>query len=397
MAAAMADIRNKTGRFRLHALHVNHGIRPPENCGADENCARDLCSQLKIPFTVKKIPSGTVKAYAEQHGTGIEGAARHFRYQALREEASRLCADGIFTAHTADDRLETILMAFLRGSGPAGLGALSGADASSGSLPPVFRPLLPLSRKEILIFLEIKKLRFCSDETNDDPHFFRNRIRHFLVPLLDKQFPQWRGPVLRLGETQAMTAVFLKDEAEKRLPWEKASNEKNAAYNISSGQFFGEPEIIREEAIFRILDLLSETGNTGKKPRRETLRSFIRGKDKAVNLGQCRLENSRGWITIHRTKRFPTAYGFSVLSKSAGIYKLDHITVIAGAEQPGSAEPVFYAELPLALHSEDGEKILAEDRRGRAAEIKDRMLVWKRGPVQDSKMMYFRILIAGEP
>ena len=408
MAAAMADIRDKYGQLELYALHVNHGIRPPANCVSDENTARDLCNQLKIPFSVKKIPPGVIKAYAGQYGTGIEGAARHFRYHALREEALRLKAGGIFVAHTADDRLETILMAFLRGSGPAGLGALSAPGAKMtpdsktapgailpGSLPPVVRPLLQLSREEVLFFLKTKNLKFCGDETNDDTRFFRNRVRRFLVPLLDEQFPLWREPVLRLGETQAMTAAFLTGEAEKRLLGKSELSKKSAVFKVSAEQFFGEPEIIREEALFRVLDFFTETEGAEKKPRRDTLRSFVRGGSTAVTLGQCRLENKNGRVTVKKAPRLPAVRGFSVLIKNAGVYKLDHITLIAGTGPPDGTEPVFYAELPLVLYSEHEEKILAEDRRGRAAEIKGGKLVRKREFEQNGEMMCFRIFCSG--
>ena len=399
MAAAMADIRDKSGQLELHALHVNHGIRPPANCLADENTARDLCNRLKISFSVKKIAPGAVKSYAAQYGTGIEGAARHFRYNALAEEAKRLMAAGIFIAHTVDDRLETILMAFLRGSGPAGLGALSAPGDKT--MMSIVRPLLALSRKEVLDFLKTKNLTFCDDETNDDTHFFRNRVRRFLVPLLDEHFPQWREPVLRLGETQAMTAAFLKSEAEKRLLEKGEFDKKNSVYRVLSELFFSESELIREEALFQALDFFAESENAGKKPRRDTLRSFVRGGAGPVTLGQCRLENKNGFITVKKTERLPAFHGFSVLIKNAGLYKLDHITVIAGTEQEKTteqeetaetAEQVFFAALPLVLYSEREGKILAEDRLGRAAEVKNGVLVRRRKAETRSGMISFRIL-----
>ena len=404
MTAAMAVLRERAEQeysaqnvfsaFELYALHVNHSIRPPELCAVDEETAVLLCKKLNIPITVAKIPPGAVEDYAHRHGTGIEAAARHFRYKALNEEAKRLAAGAILTAHTADDRLETILMAFLKGSGPAGLGALSNTTRDSTDNL-VLRPLLSLTRAEVLAYVKAQNLGYCSDETNDDNRFFRNKIRHVLIPLLDKEFPHWREPALRLGETQAMIQVFLAEEAEKTLSWRKATD---VSLTFPAEQFFSAPEIIREEALFQALDKLA-LSNEGKKPRRDNLRSFVRGKDTAVDLGQCRLLNKNGRITVKKTE--PTTHGFLVLIKNAGVYKLDDSTIIAGGQEPKqqfeqqvkSAESAFYAEFPLALRSDGETKIMAEDRHGRAAVLQAGKLVWKRECVSpDSKSIRFTIL-----
>ena len=403
MTAAMAALREPPAHpegyyvpgFKIQAVHVNHGIRPPESCAKDQNAAAALCKKLDIPITVLKIAPGAVKAHARQYGTGIEGAARHFRYKALGEEALRLEADAIVTAHTADDRLETILMAFLRGSGPAGLGALSGNNAASKNTVPILRPLLSLRRADVLAYLEAQNLDYCSDETNDDEHFLRNRIRHVLIPLLDKQFPHWKEPVLRLGDTQAMTAAFLTKEAEKRFVWDNGTNKTDSALSIAADQFFAEPAILREEALFQVLDKFTANSSDGKNPRRDILRSFAVGFETAADLGQVRLINKNGRITVKKTARQAGMHGFSVLIKRAGAYKLNDITVIAGEQQTDSKLPVFYAGFPLVFRSADKGKILAEDRNGRAAEITNGKLVWKREQVSKNGSISFTILFNG--
>ena len=398
MAAALAAVVENaadtlSANLKLHALHVNHGIRPSNACTADKEAAVTLCKTLDIPITVTKIPPGTVNSYARQYGTGIEGAARYYRYKALEEEALRVGADAIVTAHTSDDRLETILMSFLRGSGPAGLGALSSLIATAENAIPIVRPLLPISRAEVLAYLKVRNLGYCSDETNNDQHFFRNRIRHVLIPLLDQQFPYWRYPVLRLGETQAMTASFLLEEAEKRLAWDNQAAE--TGLQLSADQFFAEPAIIREEALFLALDILTKNDNDRKNPRRDTLRSFAQGIETAVDLGQTRLENKNGWITARKTTRQTVERGFSVLIKRTGAYKLNDITVIAGEQQTDSNESVFYAGFPLVFRSAGEGKILAEDRNGRAAEARNGKLVWKREQTPKNGNIRFSILFNG--
>ncbi|MDR0496135.1 MAG: tRNA lysidine(34) synthetase TilS [Treponema sp.] len=401
MVTALAAIRDKTPgscrqfNFTFHALYVNHGIRPAAVCNAEEEAVAALCKKLNILLDIKRIPPGAVESYARQFNTGIEGAARHFRYLALREEARHLGADAIFTAHTADDRLETILMAFLRGSGSTGLGTLDESKyENKPASPPVLRPLLSLNRTEVLDYLKERGLSYCIDETNNDERFFRNKVRHTLIPFLDQHFPRWRHPVLRLGETQAMTAAFLSEEAEKRLAWvkdKKTKGEPNTVLGLSEEIFFSQPEILREEALFKAIDCLfrSDEGEQ-KKPRRQTLRSFIRGKNISADLGQCRLEKRKGRVTVRKTTRAFCESGFSVLIKSPGVYKLKELDIVVYAQpvdlikMMDPAGIVFWGCFPLALRSSNG-TILAEDRQGKVAVIRSGKSVWIRSSSRDDE------------
>ncbi|MDR2551736.1 MAG: tRNA lysidine(34) synthetase TilS [Treponema sp.] len=430
LAAALAAIRERSGPgkgFILRALHVNHGIRSSAECAADAEAAEAFCASIGIPLTVKTIPPGTVKAFARENGTGLEGAARYFRYTALGEEARRTGARAVLTAHTRDDLLETILMAFLRGAGPAGLGALQGrrvswggagflgagapAASSVGVDVPVLRPLLSLGRADVLAYLEARNLAYRTDPSNSDEGFLRNRIRGRLIPLLDECFPGWREPVRRLGETQGMTAAFLADEAALRLPWEEIPGQGGSpmdrgsmsprrirrsraaqasgfsALEVSQKLFFSQPEIIREEALFAALDRFSGSSFPGKNPRREVLRSFILGKTGTCDLGKVRIEGGPFSIRVLPAKTGKAfEQGFSVLIKRAGVYKLKGLTV--EALDPGrrgeSAPGEFSAEYPLVLRSSGpGEvspgAIIAEDRRGLAAVLGSAGLIHRRG------------------
>ncbi|MDR0637580.1 MAG: tRNA lysidine(34) synthetase TilS [Spirochaetaceae bacterium] len=123
MLAACASIRGRAfcEKGGLRAVHVDHGLRPIEECAADADAARVLCGRLGVGCTVAAVGRGRIEAWARDEGSGIEAAARHFRYKALRREAERAGADFILVAHTQDDALETALMRFLRGAGPRGL------------------------------------------------------------------------------------------------------------------------------------------------------------------------------------------------------------------------------------------------------------------------------------
>jgi tRNA(Ile)-lysidine synthase len=386
MAAALAALRDAPSQggapFVLHALHVNHHIRRAEECAADQGAVSSLCISLNIPFTVSSLAPGLVEAYGRERGTGIEGAARHFRHAALQKEADRVGAGWILMAHTADDQIENILMAFLKGSGPQGLGGLRPVNKKYR----IKRPLLLLSRADVLAYLEERGLSYRTDSSNADEKFLRNRIRLRLIPLLDRYFPHWRGPVKMLGETQRMVETLLREETEKRLSWEALGGE----FRLGTEDFFSQPQILREAALFTAVDLL---GAGTKNPRLKTLRGFARGDYTAADLGSSCLENRNGSIRVTKKVQSPGEGGFSVLIKKPGPYKLETLTVRAFETPPAGEKTGFFAEYPVVLRSW-GTAVLAEDRRGMAAMIKRNGLAWKREE-NPKGMVYFMISDTG--
>jgi tRNA(Ile)-lysidine synthase len=390
MAAALAalrDVRQQPGPlsseagefpFTLRAIHVNHNIRRAEECTADEEAVASLCGTLNIPLTRISLPRGLVEAYARKKGTGVEGAARHFRHGAFRREARRTGAGWILIAHTADDHIENILMGFIKGSGPQGLGGLGAVNEKRK----IKRPLLGLGRAEVLAYLKVRGLSYRTDSSNADERFLRNRVRLRLIPLLDRRFPHWREPVKTLGETQYITGAFLTEEAEKRLPWETGEE----GYRLRAAQFFSQPDILRERALFAAIDRL---GTGVKRPRLKTLRAFARGNSAACDLGSWRLENRNGTVTVKKKLPVPQEAGFSVLIKQPGLYKLEAFTVEAFNTRPLGEKTGFFAEYPVVLRTW-GAGVLAEDRRGTAALLGPRGLSWKREENRNS-MAYFII------
>ncbi|MDR1469822.1 MAG: tRNA lysidine(34) synthetase TilS, partial [Spirochaetaceae bacterium] len=123
MLASCASLRERAfcKKGGLRAVYVDHGLRPVEECAGDAEAVRALCDDRGVGCTVATVGRGRIEAWARETGSGIEAAARHFRYEALRCEAERVGADFILVAHTRDDARETALMRFLRGSGPRGL------------------------------------------------------------------------------------------------------------------------------------------------------------------------------------------------------------------------------------------------------------------------------------
>lgn len=162
----------------VQAVHVNHHLRGAESDRDAAFCA-DLCARLQVPFSLGECD---VAAYAaQQKHTSCEMAARELRYARLEA----LCPPGgkIATAHTASDNTETVLERLTRGTGLAGL----------CGIPPVrgriIRPLLYATRQQILEFLNRQAQDYVTDSSNGEDAFFRNRLRHHVLPVLRQQNP----------------------------------------------------------------------------------------------------------------------------------------------------------------------------------------------------------------
>lgn len=166
--------------------HFNHQLRGPES-DADEAFCQAMAADLGLPFECGR---GDVRTAAREQGRSIEDAARALRYAFLERAADLLGADAIAVGHSRDDQAETFLLRLIRGSGPQGL---------AGILPRagrVVRPLLDLPRSELRAYAAERRLAFREDATNLDLDIPRNRVRHELIPYLEREFSPGIAAVL---------------------------------------------------------------------------------------------------------------------------------------------------------------------------------------------------------
>jgi len=178
----------------LHVAHLNHGIRG-EQSNLDEEFVCNLAHQFGLPVTIGRVD---VPALRGELRIGEEEAARIARQRFLRETAESVCASKIAIAHTADDRAETVLLNILRGCGIDGLGAMRAIDGS------IVRPLIDTYRAEVESYIAEHALPYRIDETNVDTTYARNRVRHELIPLLERAFnTQVKSALVRLAEVAA--------------------------------------------------------------------------------------------------------------------------------------------------------------------------------------------------
>lgn len=160
--------------YQVEAVHCNFLLRGEESF-RDENFCLSLCQQQNIPF--HRIHFDT-KAYAAAHKVSIEMAARTLRYQYFEQLRRDIGADAVCVAHHRDDQAETVLLNLVRGTG---LHGLTGMKPKNGS---VVRPMLCVSKQDILQFLTESNQPFVTDSTNLTDDVTRNKLRLSVIPLL---------------------------------------------------------------------------------------------------------------------------------------------------------------------------------------------------------------------
>jgi tRNA(Ile)-lysidine synthase len=196
---ALVDRRAELGLV-LHVAHLHHGLRGDE-ANADLDFARALAAQLDLPFHHAKVNTA---AEAKAHSESIEEAARRLRYTWFRQLLTKVPLHAVATAHTLDDQAETVLAKFLRGAWTEGLSGIHPKlECPEGGR--ILRPLLPATRAEVEAYLNALGQPWREDSSNRDAAFTRNRIRHELLPLLEKWNP-------RLPEHLAHMAALAQDE-----------------------------------------------------------------------------------------------------------------------------------------------------------------------------------------
>lgn len=210
-------------RIALHVAHLHHGLRGAE-ADADAAFVAEIARQRGLPCTIQREDVG---ALAAREGLSLEEAARQARYTFLAEVAARLGSHTIAVAHQADDQVETVLMHLLRGSGLAGLRGMRPRMPLTeyhGLLrrPPeglwLVRPLLGVWRQEIEAYLQAKGLTPRLDRSNLDLTFFRNRLRHEVLPLLERLNPRLRETWWRMAEALAADYEFLEQTLHQVWP-----------------------------------------------------------------------------------------------------------------------------------------------------------------------------------
>jgi tRNA(Ile)-lysidine synthase len=209
--------------LRLHVAHLNHCLRQAD-ADADAQFVAQLAEEWELPASME---SQDVAALAKQRKLAIEEAARQVRYAFLARVAWSVGATKVAVGHNADDQVETIVMHWLRGSGLAGLRGmlpasrlqelrLSGEQMGSPTAQAellLIRPLLEIPRCDIEGYCAEQSLQPRFDRSNLDTTYYRNRLRHELLPFLETFNPRIREVILRSADIITADYALLRQAA----------------------------------------------------------------------------------------------------------------------------------------------------------------------------------------
>ena len=191
--------------YSIRAIHINHNLDKDSQSWADF-CKR-ACDQLQIQIDVHSVKVNT------KEGFGTEAAARKARYNKLQGSIQE--GEWLMTAHHQDDQLETILLRMARGTGIEGLqGIQKQFNFGRGK---ILRPLLGVSKSEIIKYAQEKKLDWVMDSSNEKTYFDRNYLRMKVIPTLKERWPAFSSSVSRLSDISTQTSTLLKELAEQDL------------------------------------------------------------------------------------------------------------------------------------------------------------------------------------
>ena len=238
-------LKELTLRFplRLSLLHFDHALR--KKSAQDFEFVRSLAKKFNIPFYGGRAKKATDRS---KKGFSPEEKARELRYEFFGKIARKTKIRKIALAHHKDDQAETVLMRFLQGTGPRGLQGIRPVVKNGGVT--FIRPLGDVTRIELREFLRKNRIPYREDETNRSPRFLRNRIRHRLLPLLEKEFnPKVRDLLSRLAESIRSELEGLDEWVQKK--WRAFLRTKtNGGVRFDRALFLLLPEALQ----FRLLD-----------------------------------------------------------------------------------------------------------------------------------------------
>lgn len=245
--------------FSLSAVHVNHGIRGAE-AKRDEDFCLDTCKKLGVPLYVRHVD---VPTYAKEKKISTELAARELRYAAFESVMSEIHADVAATAHNANDNAETLLFNIIRGTTTSGICSIPYRRGR------YIRPLLNVSRDEIVEYAKMFGIEFVIDSTNGNDIYTRNFIRNNIIPLCEKLNPSFLSAVTRLtdsakadeatlfalnADASRIALRFLRDNGVEEINNETVRKISNAMLSGGSRKFMlsGGRQLVVENGLLKL-------------------------------------------------------------------------------------------------------------------------------------------------
>lgn len=314
----------------ISIVTVNHNIREENESKADADLVNSYAKTLGLTCKTITIEPNFIERTASIRKKGIEEAARFVRYSEIKKHAVAIGAQFVLFAHNKNDQLETLLQHFLQGS-VAGVSGFSSSgiiqvgvfplpdnDSNQKNNLQIFRPLLDVSRNEIEHYACVNSIPFRTDSTNLDTVYLRNKIRHFLVPLLNDHFEGWDTALLNGSEKALKESQFIDTLANFSL-WKLDSNSNTVEMPVKTFLDQGYP--VRVRLLYKGLELIGFNGRVSFK----VIESVVLGRKKVTFSGYEIIQNTRSLIIRKIEKKLVLP---SIKIKKCGNYETDFGTFI---------------------------------------------------------------------
>ena len=233
----------------LHGSHLNHGLRGNAS-KTDALFVAKIFKHLDIGFTLEEAD---VASFQEDHGLSLEEAARKVRYDFLSRVCLQQDADAVVVGHTADDQAETILMNIIRGAGLNGLRGMQTTTHRSfeDSNIVLLRPMLAISRAEVVRYCNTFDLKPRQDESNFSLEQTRNRVRMEVLPMLETYNPAVRKALIRLSQCSSQTLSYMDSEIDKI--WHKTVHQGHLYVSVSLNAFRSLDQALQNQLLRRVV------------------------------------------------------------------------------------------------------------------------------------------------
>lgn len=236
----------------LIVAHLNHGLRGDVS-DADAAWLSKECARYSLPFVTEKQELNQTH---QKSNEGLEELSRKARYEFLTRMAREHECTQIAIAHTRDDQAETVLHHLIRGTGIAGLRGIPRIRPLQEDLF-LIRPMLELSRDDVLQYLKDCDQDFRTDESNTDLCFTRNRIRHQLIPLLKKEFnPNVAQAVHRLAQQADEITAVVAEQVDQILA-DATLDQNQETWRLDCEVFQDVPDYLIRQCFLKIWQRMS--------------------------------------------------------------------------------------------------------------------------------------------
>jgi tRNA(Ile)-lysidine synthase len=250
-------------QLTLTAIHCNYGLRGAESDG-DESFVQTFCQERQLPLVVHRPTLAK-----RRQRSSLQATARDARYDFMKQLAHQVGADRIAVGHTANDQAETVLMWLLRGAGMTGLAGMPYVREDG-----IIRPLLAVTREEVVAYLDHEGLTYRCDSSNEKPLYHRNRIRKKLLPVLTRLTPAAVRVLQRQADLLREDEQYL-EHVTSTLACTLVSHDSRGVQRVDHRAFIELPVALQRRLVRVILQTYDEEGRASSLSIVESVRRVL--------------------------------------------------------------------------------------------------------------------------